>query len=1217
MVVHEKQRTKFAAAVVFLCLVCTAALLYRGTRILVESARAAAAQEQAPGNRLPQEQLVYHNNIGIALLEQFNYREALAEFTKCIAVDSKFVPALVNSGLAHIYVQEFAQAEEFMKKALALNPNQPAALFALGMIYRNQNQIDPALESLKKVLINDPQDASTLYQVGQLYLKKQDYSRAISYLRQVIEISAYDTAAHYNLATALIRKGEQEEGQKVMGTFTRLREHGGISSTGTSYGEQGKYMMAIGEYPDIKALGFPTEPDREPRQHKPIWFVDATAEAGIRFRHGAQVNVAAHDTPLSADQLTPEFSRKNLIAAMGSGAAFCDYDNDGHLDLYLANSSSDTSQSRGALYHNNGKGQFEEVSQRAGMHFNGLGMGAYWGDFNNDGLPDLFLSNYGSNVLYQNNGNGTFTDVTSQTGIGGCNHWHLSAAVVDYDHDGDLDIYVGHYVDLNKKPASQSFRFPDDFSGEGSHLYRNNGKGVFTDVAQEARVKMPEEKIASVVFTDFDNRRDVDFWTVSQGKGNHLYSNQRVGTFQDLNLGPIASLRTFSVAVADYNKDGWMEFALLPREGGPVLIRNLGNGKFQQDEELTSPSSPQKPELGWMSQFFDYDNDGDLDLFVLNGGFTSESSQGSGPELWENQGEGRFVNVTEKVGLNAFRGRPYRSATFGDYDNDGDIDVLLTVNASSPVLLRNDGGNQNNWIKVRLQGTNSNKSGVGTKVEVKSGSLWQKVEVNGGSGYLSQSPPEVIFGLGNRKSVDALRLLWPGGVLQSEINLPINQTRMVQELDRKGTSCPLLYTWNGSKYQFVTDFLGGCAIGYLLAPSQYNTPDTDEYIKISGSQLQLKDGRYSLTINNQLEEVLYIDQTELVVLDHPADIDVFPNERLMPGPPFPEYKVFAAKDTRPPKAAWDHQRRDILSLISKTDRNYPADFKLLPYEGYAEEHDLILDLGDLSNATEVNLLMTAWIDYADSTANFKASQASPAPKLVPPYLQVKNAKDQWETVVPQMGFPAGLPKTMVVDLSGKFLSKDYRVRLVTSMRIYWDQILVNTFSGNPPVKQHRLRPQYAELRFRGYPREYSPDAKLPLLYDHDWIDPVAPWKSHSGEYTRFGEVTDLLRTKEDLYVIMRHGDEIQIDFAASPLPPLPAGWTRTFLFYADGFGKDMDIHSAAPDSVTPLPFHAMSRYPYPATEKYPDSEAYRRYQREYNTRKVLSTYSQLHENLGR
>lgn len=1192
--IQAAAKLKFFAA--FSCLMLASLGLYFSGR---QNIQGLPVQSKPASSATPQERLLYHNNVGIALMEQFSFREALAEFAECLKADAKFVPALVNSGLAHFYLQEFPQAEQFFKKAVTLNPSQPNALFALGMIYRNQNQMELALESFQKILASDPQDATTLYQAGQIYLKKQDYAQAVTTLQKVIELSPYDIAAHYNLATALIRKGDQAEGQRMMETFTRLREKGGISSTGTQYGEQGKYMLAIGEYPDIK--GLVKEATTAPA--RPVTFEDVADSSGIRFQHGGSAG--------SSDPV------KTIVSLMGSGAAFCDYDADGHLDLYLANSSADDTRAQGALYHNTGQGRFEEVTEKVGIRSRGLGMGAYWGDFNNDGFPDLFLTFKGSNVLYLNTGKGAFTDATAAAGLNCSSHWHFSAAAVDYDHDGDLDIFVGNSASLDSHQAQGSPEADvlklSSLPGGGAHLFRNNGDGTFTDVAQEALVAKPGENITSVAFTDFDNRRDIDFWKIVQNSPLHLFSNQRIGTFLDVrpDLGGSVPQNLFTIAVGDYNKDGWMDSAVNTSSGASVLVRNLGNSRFQTDQSLAGPTASSAAGRGWMSQFFDYDNDGDLDLLLVRGGLNNEGSKELGPEIWENDGEGRFANASGKLGLTRYQGKPYRSATLGDFDNDGDVDILLTVNGGSPVLLRNDGGNQNNWIKVRLQGTNSNKSGIGTKVEVKSGALWQKVEINGGSGYLSQSPPEVVLGLAQHKSVNALRLLWPGGVLQSEINLPINQTRLVQELDRKGTSCPLLYTWNGEKYQFVTDFLGGCAIGYLLAPGQYNTPDTDEYVKISNSQLRLKDGRYSLRINNQLEEVLYIDQTELVVLDHPAGQELFPNERLMPSPPFPEFKIFAAQNARPPRAAWDHQGKDVLPQLLKVDRKYPDGFKLLPYKGYAEEHELILDLGDVAASPQIQLLMTAWIDYADSTANFKASQTGT--RLVPPYLQVKDAQGRWQTVVPSMGFPAGLPKTMVVDLSGKFLSRYTQVRIVTSMRIYWDQILVNAFTRNPDYREHRLPALQADLRYAGFPREFSPDGRKPLIYDYDWIDPIAPWKSHTGSYTRFGDVTQLLRSKDDQYVIMRNGDEIQIDFAAASLPALPAGWTRTFLLYADGFGKDMDLHSAAPDTVTPLPFHSMSRYPYPNNEGYPETEVHRHYQRQYNTRHVPDVFSPLQE----
>src|SRR5262249_1377926 len=261
-------------------------------------------------------------------------------------------------------------------------------------------------------------------------------------------------------------------------------------------------------------------------------------------------------------------------------------------------------------------------------------------------------------------------------------------------------------------------------------------------------------------------------------------------------------------------------------------------------------------------------------------------------------------------------------------------------------------------------------------------------------------------------------------------------------------------------------------------------------------QLKKRDGVYSIRMNNQLEEVIYFDAVKLLAVDHPADTEIYPNERLMPAPPYPEFKIYATRNARPPVKAFDDKGNDILPLIKDIDRRYPEDFEKLKFKGYAKEHAITLDLGDVKNAKRVLLTLTAWIDYADSTSNMAATQAGVT--LTPPYVQVKNDRGEWQTVIPQMGFPAGLPKTMTVDLTGKFLCQDSEVRIVTSMRIYWDQILVDTSDGNAPARITKLDPLAASLRWRGFPREYSPDGRKPLIYDYTVIEPSAPGRRISG-----------------------------------------------------------------------------------------------------------------------
>jgi hypothetical protein len=498
-----------------------------------------------------------------------------------------------------------------------------------------------------------------------------------------------------------------------------------------------------------------------------------------------------------------------------------------------------------------------------------------------------------------------------------------------------------------------------------------------------------------------------------------------------------------------------------------------------------------------------------------------------------------------------------------------------------------------------MRGLRSNKPGFGAKVEVRALDGYQKLEIAGQNGNRSQDSPVVHLGLGRQGKADTVTIRWPSGILQSEIDPAAGKMHQVRELDRKGTSCPILYTWNGTSFEFVTDFLGGSAIGYLQSPGQYSIPDTDEFVRIEGRQLAEVRGRYVLNLNNQLEEVIFFDQARLLVVDHPAGTEMYPNERLMPGPPYPGFRIFTTREARPPVSAVDGKGRDVLHLISERDRCYPEDFGHLPFKGYAEPHSLEIDLGDLSGASKILLVIDAWIDYADSSSNLAASQADV--KLHPPALQVKDEKGMWKTVMSSMGFPAGLPKTMTVDLTGKFFARDYRIRIRTNMKIYWDRIRVDT-SPDVEVRMTRLDPLSADLHFRGYPAYYTPDGRLPWIYDYGRIRSSETWGTHAGAYTRYGDVRGLLAERDDRFAVTRHGDEISLGFDAGAAPPLKPGWVRDFLLYAVGYGKDMDLNSLYSEVIGPLPFRGMSRYPYASPEGYPDDEEHRTYLREYNTR---------------
>jgi len=363
--------------------------------------------------------------------------------------------------------------------------------------------------------------------------------------------------------------------------------------------------------------------------------------------------------------------------------------------------------------------------------------------------------------------------------------------------------------------------------------------------------------------------------------------------------------------------------------------------------------------------------------------------------------------------------------------------------------------------------------------------------------------------------------------------------------------------------------------------------------------LQPRDGRYELRVTNELEEATFVDRLQLIAVDHPADVEVYPHEGLKK--PAPAFGLTTTKHARPVAKATEDTGRDVTGRLAQVDREYADGFTLDAIRGYAAPHMLTLDLG--SEAAKSVLLMTGWTDYAFSADNVAASHAGRS--LTPPRLEVQDASGGWHTAIEDIGIPVGRPQTVVVDLRGTVPAGTHVVRISTNMRIYWDQILVDASGQTFPTRLTRLDPIVAHLAWRGFSAEVTPDGREPYGYDYARVTSVSPWKQMTGRYTREGDVRALLRRVDDQFVLSRPGDEIALSFDAAALPPLAAGLARTFLLYADGYSKEMDLNSASPDTVEPLPFHGMTRYPYAAPEHYPRTPDHDAYIEAYNTRWIV------------
>jgi hypothetical protein len=519
-------------------------------------------------------------------------------------------------------------------------------------------------------------------------------------------------------------------------------------------------------------------------------FTDITRQAGITFKH----------------VYSPE--KKYIVESMSGGVALFDYDNDGYLDIYFVNSltvdlAKSHQKTKSALYHNNGDGTFSDVTDKAGVGDIGFGMGVVVGDYNNDGFDDLYITCLGPNHLFKNNGNGTFTDVTAKAGVSDP-RWSTGAAFVDYDNDGKLDLFVSNYVDftLDHLPefgVGRTCQFkgtpvqcgPRGLPGAGDSLYHNNGDGTFTDVSIKAGVSDANGYYGlGVICSDFDDDGLVDIFVANDSTPNFLYHNNGNGTFKEIGFisgtavnGSGSEQGSMGVTLGDYDHDGRLDLFITNFDDEyNILYHNEGDGTFRDVSFQAKVAQVSLPYVGWGTKFFDYDNDGWVDLFVTNGHvYPQRGHYRQRDLLHHNNRDGTFAEVAAQAGSALMEERVGRGVAIGDIDNDGDLDVVVNDLDNTPQLLRNDGGNSKNSVLLRLVGTKSNRDGIGARVKVVSGDLTQVDEVHSGGSYLSQNDLRLHFGLANHSKVDVVEVRWPSGTMDRLTNLKVNEIFTIKE----------------------------------------------------------------------------------------------------------------------------------------------------------------------------------------------------------------------------------------------------------------------------------------------------------------------------------------------------------------------------------------------------------------------------------------------------
>lgn len=1089
-------------------------------------------------------------NRGKAHYEEKQYTDAVEAFARVVRSDEATVQDCLNLALAHYRNGDDGAAMAAMEATGPEAAGRPGFAYLRGLVAKRSGRLEEARDALERAREADPTDPAIRYNLGAVYSQLGREAQAQEEFEAVIDMG-FDVALQHYVSSlyrhfqSLLRQGLRDRARPEIEEHRRVSQRLSEAARSPSALEESRYAR-VG-VPDLSLVG---------------------------------------PAPETADAVS--FGRRRTVGVVEgaiSGWEVADLNADGVPDLVFTGD-------RPGAWLSDGEGyRHRSVDLPPGP--------VAAGDFDRDGRPDLYVADVGGDALFRNvvgDDGVDFVRVAAQgLPAGGA---PTSVLWVDHDHDGDLDVLVGHGRDPQDGPVAD-------------RLLRNQGGGAFEDVSDAAGLGGPSVNRGSL-WADLDRDHDVDL-LLWDADGVRLLGNQRGGRFREIAsaVGVDGPPGIVDAAAEDLDNDGHLDL-VLATAGAVVVLSNNGDGTF-----LEAGHGADTLAMGDSGRLLvaDWNNDGHLDL-----GMAGEA----GVRLVVNAGEMVFRP------LDTSESEPVRAgpAAVADADGDGAVD-LLTAGPDGGLAWALQPVPVASWLGVDLTGIKNNLRGVGAMVEVKAGGLYQLRP-------LRRTP--LHFGLGEATAADVVRIRWPNGIIQNLLDVGTGQVVTATELERLEGSCPFLYTWDGSQWRFANEVLGVAPLGMPLAEGVFHVPDPDEYVPVPGEALRSRDGVLEIRLTEELREAGYVDAARLLAVDHPVGTRVLPEERFA-SPPHPRFRLHVVERTLPVRAV-DQNGRGWTDELGEVDETWAVPFEPGRYDGLATPHSLELTLPAAAGSdAPVRLLLTGWVYWATGSSNLAADQ-DPRVDFEPVRLEVPDGRGGWRLAAEDIGLPNAKNSTLVLDI-GEWLDRaDPRVRLSTTMRLYWDAARYvmggpqpqgitprgdwqrqhgvpsagELDLGDAPVRVQVLAPASADLRPRGFSRlQRSADGYE--TFDYQRVVETAPWDQHPGHYTRFGPVGELLDDADDRYVILGTGDELAIRFPAD-LPPVRPGWQRDWLVYLNGWVKDGDPNTAWGDRVGPLPFHGMSAYPFAPEDAYPDDVDHRRFLEEWVTRPARRINPALHPDPG-
>ncbi len=1060
--------------------------------------------------------------------------------------------------LAAIESDQAVFAAEKMNEVAKIYPKEPAAWANLGVFSMRRGNFEMAAEQLSKAENLVPENAQIQFLLGILESRRGNIQPAIDHLQKAAELNPNNARITYALISELERQDVQDNSESIHSLLNTLLERQPdnlavmleMTRLASKLNDSALLERSL-ENLTAESDAWPTEVRNEFEDlkkeilNRPI--EDLTFE--IAYLRNNLNKLPKFEADFDRIELPPNqvgflltdfmwlpepstlneapddsitFEQQPLeIAAEGLELSFhVTLAEDSIPDLLVLTRSK-------AILQN---GQTFELPSNESETVSRATVGTF--DYNYDFLNDLVFTGSEGIRIFEQNEERTFTEITSDIDLSSSvlNDSYSGVWKSDFDLDGDLDLVLG------RNEASP-------------RVLRNNGDGTFTASEQFAGVQNPID----FSWADIDADGDADAVFLTQNGELKIFQNERMSEFSLLeNMPQLAPI--YSIQVADLDSDSRLDIVAL-RDS---TVEQLTIAEDQMETNVAARmDTPISGETHKELFVQDFDNNGGLDLIIS----TDTESQ-----LWLSD---------QQLNLNHHNSSlPGKLYSTTDMTGNNRMD-LIGLGDSSAFQLVNSGkkGYNGRMISPRASGSvgdqRINSFGIGGEIEIRSGLLYHKQPI---------TSPVVHFGLGRFDEAEMLRIIWPNGSVQAEFAELGYGSKIFNEQLLKG-SCPWIFTHNGEEMEFVSDFLWRTALGLRInAQGEGSVVHSIDWVKIEEDQLKPSNGYYDVRITAELWETHFFDHVSLMAVDHPADTEVMVDERFVL--PAPEQQLYPMRSLHPIEQAIDQDRNNVTELVQKEDGKYVDTFELTPYQGVAKDHYLEVDIGDqaVGNKEEpVYLVANGWIYPTDSSINVAISQGDRDP-IYGIYLQVPDGKGGWETVRDDIGFPAGKNKSILINLSELPLDHiPQRVRLATNMEIYWNQISWSVGKPGAEIQKHKLQPEIAELRYRGFSKLNQTERFAPEIPDYQHIASTTPqWIDLIGYYTRFGDVKELVEKIDDRYVIMNAGDELLFKFKALPEPP--EGWTRDFVLIGDGWVKDGDYNTGHSKTVIPLPYHGMEDY---------------------------------------